>query len=241
MVNGRLEKVIDKVTSMSQKAYNSKRYIQEAIINTIDTIRHCEVNKISGVILSINQKKAFDSVYHGYMREVYRFFRFGPDFIHFMETIGTKRTARILLSNGISEPIDLERGFAQGNSPSPRKYNIGEQIIIFKTEYNPRIQSVYNSFLIPRQIIDVAERQDPDPGQAPVPAEVLQAERKGLKEVDPELVHTNRKSNAFADDTSCGLARTAACLGYVKEVLYEFGEISGQETNIEKTTLMPVG
>jgi hypothetical protein len=71
VVNGRLEKVIDKVTSMAQKAYNSKRYIHEAIINTIDTIRHCEMNNISGVLLSIDQKKAFDSVYHGYMRSVY--------------------------------------------------------------------------------------------------------------------------------------------------------------------------
>jgi hypothetical protein len=49
-----LEKVIDKVTSLAQKAYNKKRYIQEALINTIDTIRHCEQNGINGVILSID-------------------------------------------------------------------------------------------------------------------------------------------------------------------------------------------
>jgi hypothetical protein len=36
VVNGRLDKVIDKVTSMSQKAYNSKRYIHESVINTVD-------------------------------------------------------------------------------------------------------------------------------------------------------------------------------------------------------------
>jgi hypothetical protein len=57
VVNGRLDKVIDKVTSMAQKAYNSKRYIHESIINTVDVIRHCEVNGVSGVILSIDQKK----------------------------------------------------------------------------------------------------------------------------------------------------------------------------------------
>ncbi len=151
-----------------------------------------------------------------------------------METIGTGRTARILLSSGISEPIDLERGFAQGNSPSPRKYNIGEQIVIFKIEYDPRIQSVYNSHLIPRQV--AALGGDPDPALA----DVQQAERKGLL-VDKELKHTNRKANAFADDTTCGLRRTPECLSYVKTVLEQFGSISGLETNIEKTTLMPIG
>ncbi len=77
---------------------------------------------------------------------------------------------------------------------------------------------------------------DPEPELA----DVQQAERKGLK-VDKELKHTNRKANAFADDTTCGLKRTHECLSYVKNVLEEFGSISGLETNIEKTTLMPIG
>jgi hypothetical protein len=86
-VNARLDTIIDKVTSLDQKAYNKNRYIQEALICTIDTIRHCENNGIKGVVLSIDQKKAFDSVYHGYMREVYKFFNFGGKFIDLLETI----------------------------------------------------------------------------------------------------------------------------------------------------------
>ena len=76
-VNNRLELVIDKLTSIDQKAYSKQRYIQEALISTVNTIRHCEVNNIKGAILSIDQKKAFDSVYHGYMDSVYVFFGFG--------------------------------------------------------------------------------------------------------------------------------------------------------------------
>ncbi len=153
-VDARLEKVIDKVTSLSQKAYNKKRYIQESLINTIDTIRHCEHNGVGGAILSIDQKKAFDSVYHGYMREVYRFFGFRPDFIKLLETIGINRTARIIFcDNQYSGEISLERGFAQGNSPSPKKYNIGEQILIFRLEFDPAVAGVYNNFLIPRSVI----------------------------------------------------------------------------------------
>ncbi|MFN9897920.1 MAG: hypothetical protein ACK55Z_03810, partial [bacterium] len=131
------------------------RYIQEALICTIDTIRHCENNGISGVILSIDQKKAFDSVYHGYMREVYKFFNFGERFIDLLETIGNGRTAKILLENDKpSREIDLDRGFAQGNGPSPKKYNIGEQILLFRLSYDPSIFGVYASFLVPRAVRD---------------------------------------------------------------------------------------
>jgi exonuclease III len=230
-VDARLEKVIDKVTSLAQKAYNKKRFIQEALINTIDTIRHCEQNEINGVILSIDQKKAFDSVFHPYMREVYRFFGFGEAFIKLLDTIGTNRTARIILDGGKnSQEFALDRGFAQGNSPSPKKYNIGEQILIFRIEYDPMILGVYNSFLIPRAVAD---------GAVTFPL-LDKAEEKGLI-VDPELKENTRKTNAFADDSNAGLLRCADNLSRVKNVLIEFGDISGLETNVEKTTLMPIG
>ena len=230
-VDARLETVIDKVTSLAQKAYNKKRYIQEALINTIDTIRHCELNGINGVILSVDQKKAFDSVLHPYMREVYRFFGFGNSFIKLLDTIGTNRTARIILDNGKNSPeFDLERGFAQGNIPSPKKYNIGEQILIFRIEYDPAVSGVYNNFLVPRSVAD---------GNTTFPL-WNKAEQKGLV-LDPELKENKRKASAFADDTNAGLSRTADNLLKVKNILIEFGSISGLETNVEKTTLMPIG
>ncbi len=70
-VNIRLNRVIDKITSLNQKAYNKNRYIHEAVMNTVDTIRYCENNNVKGVILSIDQRKAFDSVFHGFILEVY--------------------------------------------------------------------------------------------------------------------------------------------------------------------------
>ncbi len=230
-MNRRLDRVINKVTSLNQKAYNKERYIQEALINTIDAVRHCEVNGISGAILSIDQKKAFDSVFHGYMLQVYRFYGFGEDFIKLLQTIGTGRNARVILDGGkYSREIDLDRGFAQGDGPSPRLYNIGEQILIFRLEYDPRIMGIYVSFLIPRQVIDRA---------VTYPLQV-QAEEAGLR-VDPELRHNNRRIPAFADDANGAFKRDAENLTRIKNVLQEFGRMSGLETNVDKTTLMPIG
>ncbi len=135
-MNNCLELVINKLTSINQKAYSKERYIQEALINTISTVRHCEMNNIKGSILSIDQKKAFDSIFHGYMDAVYVFFGFGPRFRKLLKTIGTGRKARVILEGGKqSRDFDLEHGFAQGDGPSPRLYNIGEQIFLFRLEY----------------------------------------------------------------------------------------------------------
>ena len=230
-IDARLETVINKVTSLAQKAYNKNRYIQEALINTIDTIRHCEHSGVLGAILSIDQKKAFDSVFHGYMREVYSFFGFGPIFIQLLETIGTNRTAKIIFENGVlSREILLKRGFAQGNSPSPKKYNIGEQILLFRLEFDPEVIGVYNSFLVPRTVVE---------GEVLYPL-VVKAAGLGLN-VEDELLHSARKTSAFADDTNGGFLRTAENLERVKNILLDFGLMSGLETNVDKTTLMPIG
>jgi exonuclease III len=230
-VNNRLELVIDKLTSIDQKAYSKQRYIQEALISTVNTIRHCEVNNIKGAILSIDQKKAFDSVYHGYMDSVYIFFGFGPRFRKLLKTIGTGRKARVILEGGKhSRDFDLERGFAQGDGPSPRLYNVGEQILLFRLEYDPEIAGIYLSFIIPRTVIN---------NEVTYPR-IEAAEAAGFT-VDTELKHHNRRIPAFADDANGGFDRSARNLAYIKNILTDFGIMCGLETNVEKTTLMPIG
>jgi hypothetical protein len=56
-----------------------------------------------------------------------------------------------------------------------------------------------------------------------------------------ELPHTNRRTPAFADDTSGAFKRDVENLKTVKKVLIDYGVISGLETNVEKTSLMPIG
>ena len=96
-LNLRLGKIIDKVTSSAQKAYNPKRYIHEALINTIEAISHCQCEGINGLLVSVDLHKAFDSLQHGFMREVYKFFGFGEYFIKMSETLGNNRFAKIIL------------------------------------------------------------------------------------------------------------------------------------------------
>jgi hypothetical protein len=99
-VNNRLKKVINRFTSRAQKGFTNHRYIQEVLINVCETINHCNINGVGRALLSIDQSRAFDTISHKYMTEVYKFFGFGQNFVDAMDTIGTGRTASIIYEDG---------------------------------------------------------------------------------------------------------------------------------------------
>jgi hypothetical protein len=236
-LNARLGKVIGKVTSMAQKAYNPNRYLHEAIINTVETIRHCQNKNVEGVLLSIDLHKAFDSVFHEFMREVYKFFGFGEYFIRLSETLGNGRNAKIIMDDGrFSEDIDLLRCRPQGDSPSPRQFNMCQQICIFKIELDPQVQSVYLTFVVPRPVgVDVIESD-----RLATEDEIETAEARGYN-VSQELLETKKKVSSFADDLQAAVLAKYDTLKRVKDSMLEFGVVSGLCTNVEKTTIMRIG
>jgi hypothetical protein len=152
-LNNRLKKVRDIMFSRAQKGFTNERHIQEVHINVIEGIAYCKQNDIPACILSIDQAKAFDSVSHKYKAEVFKFFGFGPNFTNLLNTLCTKRMACISFDDGsLSSNFDLDRGDAQGNTPSPILYNMAQQIFLFKLEMCPEIKSVFVNNLIPRPL-----------------------------------------------------------------------------------------
>ena len=49
----------------------------------------------------------------------------------------------ILDSGKYSSIFKLERGTAQGDSPSPFLYNLAAQVLLWKLEYDPQIEGIY--------------------------------------------------------------------------------------------------
>jgi len=220
VINVRLGTVIDKVTNRCQKAYNIKRHIHEVCINLDNNIRYCADNNISGVVISIDQTKAFDSIYNEYCNDAYRFFGFGESFIDMMNTLGCNRTARVILEDGsLSRDFNLERGRPQGDSPSPRQYNIGEQILLLKLEFNPLIEGIG----------------------------LVQPQQRPLESCfnkmicNEDTLGTEGKVDAFADDSNVTCLQKFSCLAAIRDNLVEFGRISGLNCNLEKTNVMFIG
>ncbi len=92
----RLRKVMDKITAVAQKGFSGKKYCQEVLINIVDSINSVISSRMHGALLSLDIKKAFDSTSHEYLQQAYQFFNFGPNFIRWLNLVGTNRRACII-------------------------------------------------------------------------------------------------------------------------------------------------
>jgi exonuclease III len=222
-LNYRLQSVSDRLLSRAQKGFTSSRYLQEVILNIAGNIDYCSRNNISGAIVSIDQAKAFDTIYHGYVRAAFKFFGLGDTFLDMLDTLGTNRRAQILLpDNKVSKPFPLGTGRPQGGNLSPLEFNAGEQILLFKIELDFNICSIYRDAAVPRNLF-------------PVPVNLI--DRKFALESNAET----DKADGFADDTSATTIMEIESLSELKTVLNEFAGISGLKCNFDKTNVLPIG
>jgi hypothetical protein len=186
-------------------------------------------------MISIDQAKAFDSINHKFMNEVYKFFGIGPNFRNMMATLCNNRTACLIYDDGsYSKNFPLEQGRPQGNGPSPLEYNMGQQILLFKIELDPKIQSVYTHFTVPR----------PEPAFLGIdPANVGDNPYRSinLRRFRNESRRETDKADGFADDCTITTVMEHSSLNRVKEFLISFGSISGLKCNMDKTFIMQIG
>jgi hypothetical protein len=160
-------------------------------------IAHCRYNNIPGVIVSIDQAKAFDTVSHKFMHEVYKFFGLVPNFIQALETLGNNRTACIAFEDGShSRPIKLGRGRAQGNTSSPIEYNMAEQIVIFKTR---KLQVSTSTTQSPACTSTCQRTQSPYSRWKPTPATPVTGTSPTLRPPKPTDSPTTIRQALFAN------------------------------------------
>jgi hypothetical protein len=142
-INERLKPIVNRICSCAQKGYNDKRFVQEVLINVCETISYCRQNDVRGCVLAVDMAKAFDTLDHGFIQEVYRFFGFGPNIIKWLTLLGIDREACIILNNEKnSRYFRLETGRPKGDNLSPFTFNFCAQIGIFKLELDPGISRI---------------------------------------------------------------------------------------------------
>jgi hypothetical protein len=150
---------MDKLTKIGQKGYSSSKQCQEVLINIIDSIGTLKANGKKGALISLDIKKAFDSTSHRYLQLVYNFFNFGPNFIRWLNLLGTNHRACIILDNELNSAyFNLQRGNAQGDTVSPYIFNLGFQILLFKINYDLQIDGVIETPTVPPDLPPSQER-----------------------------------------------------------------------------------
>jgi hypothetical protein len=193
------------------------------ILNVSQTASYCNNNNISGALVSVDLSKAFDTILHGFVRASYKFFGVKEKFLDMMDTLGTNRQSRIIFDDkSLSLPIILGTGRPQGDCPSPLQFNVGNQILLFKCEFDPLISSIYGNAEVPRAIFPV-NRDD-------VPLNFRYESNAETDTVD-----------GLADDTTISMMLEVRSLERLKTILEEFTILSGLKCNLDKTCVLPLG
>ena len=121
-IANRIKRVLDCLLSQRQTCSVPGRTIFQNLHFMRDAIFFCDVNKIKGYILSIDQEKAFDRLNREFLLKVLKKMGFGENFVSWVEVLFRDSIGRILLNGYISVDFDITRGVRQGCSLSAYVY-----------------------------------------------------------------------------------------------------------------------
>jgi hypothetical protein len=132
IVANRLGKYLNKMIGRAQKGFMINKNINSCTINVMNSIsRAWETRKPTG-IMCVDFAKAFNSVEHGMIRGVMKFFGFGLNMTEMVMTLLNGRKSRIIFENGYSFSIEILRGTPQGDRSSPYIFILCIEILLMR-------------------------------------------------------------------------------------------------------------
>jgi exonuclease III len=138
----RMERCLEGIIHEDQTAFISKR-------NIIDGIRKVEYifdssNKFNrqGALISVDFKKAFDSVSHEYLWATLKQFGFGENMVHMIKTLYFNAESAILNEGISSQYFSLQRSCRQGDCLSPYLFIIAIEPLLINIRNNKDINGI---------------------------------------------------------------------------------------------------
>jgi exonuclease III len=141
----KISKILNSIIDESQTAYVPGRSVADNLRSNYFLKSYCKQKDIDSVLISLDAKKAFDSVDHRYIEETLRAYGFGEGFIGVFRTLYKDITARVMVNGFVGEAIRIRRGVKQGDSLScaifiicidPLIRNLNNADIIRNIKYN---------------------------------------------------------------------------------------------------------
>jgi hypothetical protein len=91
----RMSRVLGEIIDENQTAYVKGRSVTDNLRSMKFMKEHCIQNEIDGILISLDAKKAFDSVDHKYIEKTLKKYGFGIGFVKFFKTLYKDLTAKI--------------------------------------------------------------------------------------------------------------------------------------------------
>jgi hypothetical protein len=114
----RMSKHLGKIIHPAQTAYIPMRSVMDNLRSNIYYRDYCKKAGINGVIVSLDAKKAFNSVSHDYILRTLKAYGVGEKFQNYFKVLYNEVKVKILVNGYFSEGIRIERGVKQGDALS---------------------------------------------------------------------------------------------------------------------------
>ena len=124
----------DQTCSVKDRSIQDNNHYLRDIINEINS-----ENLSGGIVLSLDQEKAFDRIDHRYLLNLMVKFGFGPNFCKWISLLYNGIQSSVIVNQHITEPFQVTRSVRQGCPLSPLLYVLALEPVLINIRADDRI------------------------------------------------------------------------------------------------------
>ena len=152
----RLDPILNKIIGIEQSAYLSGRQVHDGL-RAIDAIKNKCRNVKNGYLVSLDAKKAFDSLSHSYIRDTIKLYGLGEKFATIFDTLYRNITTKVIINGSLTESIKIGRGVKQGDALSCSLFILCMNNVIHNINENKNITSLMVGSFKCRKVVAYAD------------------------------------------------------------------------------------
>ena len=138
----RVRKALSNLIDSRQTAYVNKRFIGESGRLIDDVIKVCDIQKISGYLLTVDFEKYFDSLNHKFLIAVLKKYGFGEDFIDWIKILLRDQESCVINGGHTTKYFCLERGARQDDPISAYLFILALELFFILKKSNKNIHGI---------------------------------------------------------------------------------------------------
>ena len=138
----RLKSVLPVLISKAQNGFLKGCFIGDCTRLVYDIMQYPEHNNLTGQLMLVDFQKAFDSVSWSFLNRVLKMYNFCNKFCKWINIFNTNIEAFILQPGFLSRPINIERGYRQGDPIAAYLFLICADVLYLCFQDNPAINGI---------------------------------------------------------------------------------------------------
>ena len=153
----RFNKYLPILLNPHQTAYIKGRQVHDNL-RGIELIKeYCQKSKVCGFLVSLDARKAFDSVDHSFITKVLEKFQISSQFIKIFKLLYNDITAQVLINGHLTNSFPIERSVKQGDALSCVLFILCMETLIASIEQNPDISAIATNNLVAPKVLAYAD------------------------------------------------------------------------------------